>query len=419
MANTNYPIDVPTPRAWPHLSDDSPRTDHHGTVDFSLNRTLRRALLVAVSVLAGGSSSAFADYLVNFEGSGETKGAYASGSVTLSGISWNMTEALITTSTASDYVVDVRSARLRGYATSAMTMEADKSGGAGTISFVYRQYGSDAQQPWAVEISSNAGSTWSQVGSDFTATSSVATFSETVNLSGDVRFRIVCKGTGTSNRRMNLDNLNVTDYGGGPDVTAPVLQSFSPADDFPAALTNTVYELTYDEPMAAGTGTVTVKKVSDSSVVETITVPSAQVEFDGSVVKVTPTVLLDEATEYYVEVSAGAFTDIATNAAAAAGGNPDWTFTTRSNPSVLISQYYEGQNSSDRYVELKNLTGSPLLLDGYVLAAWSHSDPAGREGWKTGTDTTNRVTALDGLTIPANGNLLVAQLGASLPGYAA
>ena len=44
------------------------------------------------------ASIAQAQYVVNFEGTGETKTAYASGNVTLSGISWNMTDALIGTS---------------------------------------------------------------------------------------------------------------------------------------------------------------------------------------------------------------------------------------------------------------------------------------------------------------------------------
>ncbi|MDO8898186.1 MAG: hypothetical protein Q7V19_11085, partial [Bacteroidales bacterium] len=46
------------------------------------------------------SGVVWGQYIVNFDGVGETKPAYASGSVTLSGISWNMTEALIGTEVA-------------------------------------------------------------------------------------------------------------------------------------------------------------------------------------------------------------------------------------------------------------------------------------------------------------------------------
>ena len=51
------------------------------------------ALLIAVLLMLAGILSA--QYIVGFEGAGETKLAYASGDVTLSGILWNMTEDLI------------------------------------------------------------------------------------------------------------------------------------------------------------------------------------------------------------------------------------------------------------------------------------------------------------------------------------
>jgi hypothetical protein len=38
-----------------------------------------------------------AQYFIDFEGPGETKTGYASGTVNLSGLDWNMTEALIGT----------------------------------------------------------------------------------------------------------------------------------------------------------------------------------------------------------------------------------------------------------------------------------------------------------------------------------
>ncbi len=62
-------------------------------------------------------SMIYGDYIVNFEGTNETKTAYASGgNVTLSGLSWNMTEALIGT-LDSDWKNGTRSARLRGRST--------------------------------------------------------------------------------------------------------------------------------------------------------------------------------------------------------------------------------------------------------------------------------------------------------------
>ncbi|MGB4204367.1 MAG: T9SS type A sorting domain-containing protein [Bacteroidales bacterium] len=172
------------------------------------------------------SVSAYADYVVDFEGPGETKGAYASGTVNLSGLDWNMTEVLIGTE-ANDFKNGDRSARLRGYGTSAMTMLEDKTNGIGTISFLYRRYGTDEQADWKVEYSTDEGDNWIQIGSNFTAPASndVQTFSEIVEVAGNVRVRIKrATEAGTQNRRLNIDDITITDYlgGGTPTVSAPV-----------------------------------------------------------------------------------------------------------------------------------------------------------------------------------------------------
>ncbi|MFY8188326.1 MAG: T9SS type A sorting domain-containing protein [Flavobacterium sp.] len=169
-------------------------------------KKLYSLLLLFVSVMG------FAQYTVNFEGTGETKTGYNSGAVTLSGLQWNMTDALIGVD-AADWKNGVRSARMRGYATSSMTMIQDKVGGLGTLSFSYRRYGTDAQVAWRVEYSTNAGESWTQAGTSITATADVQNFSQVLNLEGNVRVRIVADiATGTANRRMNIDDITLTDY---------------------------------------------------------------------------------------------------------------------------------------------------------------------------------------------------------------
>ncbi|MDD4086906.1 MAG: S8 family serine peptidase, partial [Bacteroidales bacterium] len=153
-------------------------------------------------------------YYISFEGDGETKTAYASGTVTISNVEWNLTEALIGES-ASDYKTGVRSVRMRGYGTSAMTMLEDKANGIGSIYFNYRRYGTDQQVDWKVEYSVDGGSNWTQIGSTFTAPASdeVQTFHEKVNMDGNVRIRIKrATETGSTNRRLNIDDMLITDY---------------------------------------------------------------------------------------------------------------------------------------------------------------------------------------------------------------
>ena len=157
------------------------------------------------------SSTLFAQYSVDFEDG--NKSSYSSGTVTLNGIDWDMTQALIG-SLSNDFFNDGQSARLRGYATSSITMLQDKANGVGNISFQYRQYGNDSQLTWQVEYSNDAGTSWNNVGLPFTPISSVETFSENVQANGNIRMRIVqAAGSGTSNARMNVDDIVITDFG--------------------------------------------------------------------------------------------------------------------------------------------------------------------------------------------------------------
>jgi endonuclease I len=179
-------------------------------------------VLVAVSLIWG-------QYIVNFEGTGETKIAYASGTVSLSGISWDMTEALIGTD-AADWKNGSRSTRMRGYGTSVISMLANKANGLGTLSFYYRRYGTDAQVNWKAEYSLDDGGSWIQIGSSFTAPASdvVQQFTEAVNVSGNVRVRIKrATETGASNNRLNIDDITLTDYAG---LTSPTVTTTTVTD---------------------------------------------------------------------------------------------------------------------------------------------------------------------------------------------
>lgn len=202
---------------------------------------------------------AWADYSVDFEGPGETKTGYASGTVTLSGINWNMTEALIGTET-NEKINGNRTARLRGYGTSVMTMLQNKSDGIGSISFNYRKYinpqsNADQEIAWKVEYSTNNGSSWQQAGDSFTPTSSVETFSATVNAAGDARIRILpVTQTGTSNRRMNIDDILITDCA----TTVPTLTLT------PDLLSGFTYEQGHG-PSTAQTYTISGANLSPSS----------------------------------------------------------------------------------------------------------------------------------------------------------
>jgi endonuclease G, mitochondrial len=139
-----------------------------------------------------------------------SKTAYAVTDVTLGTGVWTLDEALIGTST-SDLKVGARSARVR--TSGRITMKFDRATGAGTVSVRHGTYGADNSCTWGLFSSTNGGGTWTQVGTSKTTTSSLATATFTVNLTGTVRFQIR-KLDGTANR-INVDDIVITDYGTG------------------------------------------------------------------------------------------------------------------------------------------------------------------------------------------------------------
>ncbi|GAX38892.1 DNA/RNA non-specific endonuclease [Nodularia sp. NIES-3585] len=149
-----------------------------------------------------------------------SKGSYAAADVTLSTGVWNLNDALIG-NLAGDAKSGTKSTRIRN--SGRATMKFNRTTGAGTVTIKHGKYGSDANTTWQLWCSTNSGSSWSQIGSTVTTSSTTlqtATF--TPNISGTVRCE-VRKTDGTSNRT-NIDDITITDYGtsGGGGGSASV-----------------------------------------------------------------------------------------------------------------------------------------------------------------------------------------------------
>lgn len=145
-----------------------------------------------------------------------TKTSYTTANVTLASGVWNFNNAMLGTST-SDRKVGTKSARIQS--TGKLTMTFDKSTGAGTVTIQHAKYGTDANSSWQLWYSTNAGTSWAQNGATITTTSttlSTATF--TVNVAGAVRFEIR-KTTGTTSIRLNIDEINISNFSTTPTVT--------------------------------------------------------------------------------------------------------------------------------------------------------------------------------------------------------
>jgi subtilisin-like proprotein convertase family protein len=248
---------------------------------------------LVITVIEGGGSG----YVADFEDA--TKGGYASGTVSLNGIGWNLTEALIG-DLANDFKNGLKSARLRGYAASGLTMLADKPGGLGSISFQYGRYGTDAQIEWIVEHSVDGGITWAESGR-FTPGVTPATFNAVIGETRPARVRIRTEAGAASNRRANIDDILLTDF--VPEPETPTIS------DIP--------DLTIDQDTVAGPLAIVIADedtpannlVLTASSRNTALLPDANIVFGGAgenrTVTITPVAGQSGQATIFVTVSDG------------------------------------------------------------------------------------------------------------------
>ncbi len=163
--------------------------------------------------------SSNAGFAVNSGGSvytntweGASKGAYASGTVVIAGITWWMDDALIGTS-ASDRKNGSNAARVQN--SGVIGMQTSTNMGLSSITLLHGVYGSDGNSDGRVEYSTDGWATWSTAGT-FTATSTSLTAFEATNLnvSGSVAVRIVKTSGGGD--RYNLDDILLHPYSQAP-----------------------------------------------------------------------------------------------------------------------------------------------------------------------------------------------------------
>jgi hypothetical protein len=139
-----------------------------------------------------------------------TKGAYAAANVTLATGVWNFSDALLG-NLSTDRKNGTQSARIRN--SGMITMEFDLTG-ASSVTVQHAVFGSDGSSTWQLWASTNSGSSFAQVGSTITTSSTtLQAASFTLNDSGTVRFQI--RKTDGSSNRINIDDFTVN----GGDTT--------------------------------------------------------------------------------------------------------------------------------------------------------------------------------------------------------
>lgn len=180
------------------------------------------AVTQTVSITVGIPPGPLSD-IIDFEGPGETKTAYASANVSLSGRLWNLSDALIGT-TVDDRLEGVRSARFRTNGT--MTAQFDYTNGIGQVAFWHAKYGGDADSFVALDVSTNSGATWINVGTAAVVSTELKLFEANVFRAGNVRLRIRHAGPSGSNRRFNVDDIIVTSFSEFADTDGDGLNDY-------------------------------------------------------------------------------------------------------------------------------------------------------------------------------------------------
>ena len=228
------------------------------------------------------SNASTAGAYENFEAG--TKSSYAAGPLTLTSGVWTFVNALIGDSFA-DKFNGLKSVRIR--TGGAISMNFDKSAGAGTVVINAALYGTAATgASFLLEQSADGGTTYTPVaGAPAMLTYTLTPYIFTVNTAGNVRFRIsnTVTTTTTSAPRINIDDISIGDYTAPPTIT-----SFTPTTGGPGTMvTLTGTNLTGATSVRIGTFVATsFTVVSGTSI--TFVVPNGTGSVNGFISVTTP-----------------------------------------------------------------------------------------------------------------------------------
>lgn len=203
-----------------------------------LHQKLLKGLLMLVLFLT--ASVSWGQHSTGFEGN--FKSSYSAGDATYNGVTWNMSDALVG-NLSNDAKAGSWSVRIRNSGN--ITMQTSVSGGIGTFTLKYAKYNGDSStSSFKVEYSTNDGGSWTQMGSAVSDVSNTAlqTFTATLNISGNVRVRVV-KTAGGSNR-LNIDDVSWTAGAAQASSSSDIIRNTAFAE--PANIDYKLYQATTD-----------------------------------------------------------------------------------------------------------------------------------------------------------------------------
>jgi hypothetical protein len=161
-----------------------------------------------------------------------------------------------------------------------------------------------------------SGSTYEKVTMTYTADGTEAT------LGHDVALRFY------GGSRAIIDNVQVAAVGDDEDTTAPAISTLSPTDGSTGVAVGTDLVVTFNEDIAAGTGNITLKNLTDNSQSTIAITDGTQVTVSGVTLTINPTSDLAHGKNYAIQVGTTAVADLAGNPFAGITDDTSWNFTT-------------------------------------------------------------------------------------------
>ena len=114
------------------------------------------------------------------------------------------------------------------------------------------------------------------------------------------------------------------------DIVAPAVVAMLPANGAVDVAVDATLNLMFDEPVVIGTGSVIIREKVTDIIVATVAVNGTNITLSDAdkTATIQTGVILGSQTEYYVEVSTGAFADAAGNKVTAISSPAAWAFRT-------------------------------------------------------------------------------------------
>ena len=273
-----------------------------------MNKIFKTGILSACIAMTGMSAMAqqVYPYFVDFE-MDSTK-AYATATpVLMNGRNWVMPGVFLGDMVpASDKYNGLHAARVRRTdnttgANGSITLQQDLAQGIGSVTFSHGRYGSESGSTVQLYYSTNAGASWTPVGSSITPGSTLTSVTIPVNASGPARISI--RKTDTSASRINIDDILITGF--NDYATNVVVVNKTPVGENVSLTTNTL-NFKFNEAISKGaSGSIVLHNATDNTT-QVFAVSSADVAVSGVDVTVNGIAIASNK-NYYVTFDSTAF----------------------------------------------------------------------------------------------------------------